>query len=61
MARLAALVTKPRVKLTRYHGVLAPNHRWRGEVTLARRGKEGSGLMGSGLTFHIMPREQSEM
>jgi len=40
MARLAALVPKPRVKLTRYHGVLAPNHRWRGEVTPARRGKE---------------------
>jgi len=36
---LAALVPKPRVNLTRYHGVLAPNHRWRGEVTPARRGK----------------------
>ena len=30
---------KPRVNLTRYHGVLAPNHRWRGLVTPARRGK----------------------
>ncbi len=40
MARLAALVPKPRVNLTRYHGVLAPNHRWRAEVTPARRGKE---------------------
>jgi len=39
MARLAALVPKPRVNLTRYHGVLAPNHRWRGEVTPAKRGK----------------------
>ena len=38
-ARLAALVPKPRVNLTRYHGVLAPNHRWRGEVTPAKRGK----------------------
>ena len=27
IARLAALVPKPRVNLTRYHGVLAPNHR----------------------------------
>jgi hypothetical protein len=36
---LAALVPKPRVNLTRYHGVLAPNHRWRGWVTPARRGK----------------------
>ena len=39
MARLAALVPKPRVNLTRYHGILAPNHRWRGLVTPARRGK----------------------
>ena len=39
IARLATLVPKPRVNLTRYHGVLAPNHRWRGEVTPAKRGK----------------------
>jgi hypothetical protein len=39
IARLAALVPKPRINLTRYHGVLAPNHRWRGEITPARRGK----------------------
>jgi hypothetical protein len=39
IARLAALVPKPRVNLTRYHGVLAPNHRWRGLVTPAGRGK----------------------
>ena len=39
VARLAALVPKPRVNLTRYHGVLAPNHRWRGLVTPARSGK----------------------
>ena len=39
IARLAALVPKPRVNLTRFHGVLAPNHRWRGLVTPARRGR----------------------
>jgi len=39
MALLAALVPKPRVILTGQHGVLAPNHRWRGEVTRAKRGK----------------------
>ena len=39
VARLAALVTKPRVNFTRYHGVLAPSHRCRGLVTPARRGK----------------------
>jgi hypothetical protein len=39
IARLAALVPRPRVNLTRYHGVLAPNHRWRGAITPSRRGK----------------------
>jgi hypothetical protein len=39
MARLAALVPKPRVNLTRYHGVLAPNHHCRGLITPAKRGK----------------------
>jgi len=39
IARLAAQVPKPRGNLTRYHGVLAPNHRCRGLVTPARRGK----------------------
>ena len=38
IARLAALVPKPSVNLTPYHGVLAPNHRWRGRVTPAKRG-----------------------
>jgi len=39
IARLAALVPKPRVNLTRYHGVLAPNSQHRTLVTPARRGK----------------------
>ena len=39
IARLAALVPRPRVNLTRYHGVLAPNHRWRAAVTPAGRGR----------------------
>ncbi len=29
IARLAALVPRPRVNLTRYHGVFAPNNRFR--------------------------------
>ena len=37
LARLAALVPKPRVNLTRFHGVFAPNHRWRSQVTPAGR------------------------
>jgi hypothetical protein len=32
MARLAALVPRPRVNLTRYHGVFAPNSPWRGAM-----------------------------
>lgn len=39
IARLAALVPKPRVNLIRYHGVLAPNAKHRAEVTSLGRGK----------------------
>ncbi|MBK9667575.1 MAG: hypothetical protein IPO61_17855 [Gammaproteobacteria bacterium] len=36
---------RPRVNHTRYHGVLAPNHRWRAEVTPSGRGrKTGRGI-----------------
>ena len=41
IARLAALVPKPRVNLTRFHGVFAPNSRYRGRVTKALRGRGG--------------------
>jgi len=40
IARLAALVPKPRVNLTR-NGVFAPNSRYRGRVTRAKRGRGG--------------------
>ena len=39
VARLAALVPRPRVNLTRFHGVFAPNSHWRAEITPAGRGK----------------------
>ncbi len=39
IAKPAALAPKPRVNLTRYHGVLAPNSQHRVWVTPARRGK----------------------
>jgi hypothetical protein len=42
MARLAALVPRPRVNLVRYHGVFAPANPLRGLITPARRGKGGS-------------------
>ena len=41
IARLAALVPKPRVNLIRFHGVFAPNSRYRGRVTRAKRGRGG--------------------
>jgi len=36
---LAALVSRPRVNLTRFHGVFAPNSKHRALVTPAKRGK----------------------
>lgn len=39
LARLAALVPKPRVNLTRFHGVFAPNSPHRALVTPGQRGK----------------------
>ena len=39
IARLAALVPPPRVNLTRYHGVFAPNSQHRALVTPGKRGK----------------------
>ncbi len=41
IARLAALLPKPLVNLIRFHGVLAPNSRYRGWVTRAKRGRGG--------------------
>ena len=39
IAKLAALVPRPRVNLTRFHGVFAPNSKHRVQVTPAGRGK----------------------
>ncbi|MFT6301123.1 MAG: hypothetical protein ACI9XK_000095 [Granulosicoccus sp.] len=39
MAKLAALVPRPRTNLTRFHGVLVPNSRYRDRVTPIRCGK----------------------
>ncbi len=39
MAKLAALVPRPRTNLTRFHGVLAPNSRYRARITPIRSGK----------------------
>ena len=39
IARLAALVPPPRLNLTRFHGVFAPNSPYRARITPARRGR----------------------
>jgi ribosomal protein S27E len=39
IAKLAALVPKPRVNLTRFHGVFAPNSNYRVTITPGKRGK----------------------
>ena len=39
IAKLAALVPRPRVNLTRFHGVFAPNSKHRIQITPAKRGK----------------------
>jgi rRNA maturation protein Nop10 len=44
IARLVALVPRPRVNLTRYHGVFAPHSQYRAWVTPAKRGKGKKGI-----------------
>ena len=39
LAKLAALVPRPRVNLTRFHGIFAPNSKYRAQITPAGRGK----------------------
>lgn len=39
IARLAALIPKPRVNLTRFNGLFAPNSKHRALVTPGKRGK----------------------
>ena len=50
ISKLAALVPKPRVNLTRFHGVFAPNSKHRALITPGRRGRgrRGKGRRGKG-------------
>jgi hypothetical protein len=43
IAKLVALVPRPRVNLTRYHGVFARHSQYRARVTPAQRGDKKSG------------------
>lgn len=55
IGKLAALVPKPRVNLIRFDGVFAPNSKYRGDVTPAKRGKGPArlGQVGINPEFHI--------
>ena len=57
MARLATSVPKPRVNLTRFHGVFAPNSAHRARVTPAKRGK-GNNANASEATEGATPAER---
>ncbi len=57
IARLAALVPKPRVNLTRFHGVFAPNSKPRALVTPGKRGK-GNKCTATGETQEQTPIER---
>lgn len=48
IAKLAALVPKPRVNLTRFHGVFAPNSKHRALATPAKRGKGSKSRLAEG-------------
>jgi hypothetical protein len=50
ISKLASLVPKPKVNLTRFHGVFAPNSKHRILVTPARRGKGGQKVSGQDKT-----------
>ncbi len=50
IAKLASLVPKPKINLTRFHGVFAPNSKHRILVTPARRGKGGRIAIGQDQT-----------
>ena len=57
IARLAALVPPPRLNLTRFHGVFAPNSLYRARITPARRGR-GTKPTKSAQTEDRTPAEQ---
>ncbi len=52
IACLAALIPKPRVNLTRFHGVFALNSRWRHQATPVRR-RRGSNEYNTAAQRHV--------
>lgn len=58
IAKLAALVPKPRVNLTRFHGVFAPNSKHRGQITPAKRGKKTTKVQAGGADWLDKSQEE---
>ena len=61
IARLAALVPKPRVNLTRFHGVFAPNSKHRARVTPGKRGKGNKRRSEQGTEEHTPAERRASM
>jgi hypothetical protein len=53
LARLAALAPSPGVNLTRYHGVFAPNHRFRAQIVPGKRGRSQALRQGRAVPRHV--------
>ena len=58
IARLAALAPKPRVNLSRFHGVFASNSKHRIQLTPARRGKGSQQHTGTNVWLEKTPPER---
>jgi hypothetical protein len=48
IGKLAALISRPRLNLTRFYGVFAPNSNLRAQVTASQRGKNSPRLVNEG-------------
>ena len=61
ISRLASLIPKPRVNLTRFHGIFAPNSKYRAQVTLAKRGKGKKIKMPKGVQDQTAAEKRASM
>jgi hypothetical protein len=61
IARLAALVPPPRINLTRYYGVFAPNSQHRALMTPSRRGKGNKRHHANGADDHTPIEHRAAM
>ena len=57
----ASLIPKPRVNLTRFHGIFAPNSKYRALVTPAQRGKGNKVKIPKGTQDQTPAEKQASM